>query len=90
MKKKIYKYPLEVQDEQVVLLPTGAKILTVQAQNDRPCLWALVNPTAPNDMAVTIRIIGTGHEIQDSDNLEYISTFLSFNGLFVLHAFVKR
>lgn len=90
MKKKIYKYPLEVQDEQVVLLPTGAKILTVQAQKDRPCLWALVNPTAPNDMAVTIRIIGTGHEIQDSDNLEYISTFQSFKGQFVLHAFVKR
>ena len=41
MKKKIYKYPLEVQDEQVVMLPTGAKILTVQSQKDRPCLWAL-------------------------------------------------
>lgn len=23
--KKIYKYPIEIQDEQVVLLPTGAK-----------------------------------------------------------------
>lgn len=90
MKKKIYKYPLEVQDEQVVMLPTGAKILTVQAQNDRPCLWTLVNPTAPNDMAVTVRLIGTGHEIQDIDSLEYISTFQTVNGRFVLHAFVKR
>ena len=31
--KKIYKYPTEIQDEQVVLLPTGAKILTVQTQS---------------------------------------------------------
>lgn len=29
--RAVYKYPLEIQDEQVVLLPTGAKILTVQA-----------------------------------------------------------
>lgn len=88
--KAVYKYPLEIQDEQVVLLPTGAKILTVQAQKDRPCLWALVNPTAPNDMALTIRIFGTGHKIQDIDSLEYISTFQSFDGLFVLHVFVQR
>ena len=26
MIKKIYKYPIVIQDEQVVLLPTGAKI----------------------------------------------------------------
>ena len=70
MKKKIYKYPLEVQDEQVVMLPTGAKILTVQSQKDRPCLWALVNPTAPNDMAVTIRLIGTGHEIRSNPSMD--------------------
>ena len=88
--RAVYKYPLEIQDEQVVLLPTGAKILTVQAQKDRPCLWALVNPTAPNDMAIIIRLFRTGHTIPNSDSLEYISTFQSFDGLFVLHAFVQR
>lgn len=30
--KKIYKYPIEIQDEQVVLLPTGAKILSTNAK----------------------------------------------------------
>lgn len=85
--KKIYKYPLEIKDEQVVLLPTGSKILTVQSQGGKACLWALVNPTMPNDMSVTIRIFGTGHTIQDSDRLEYIGTFQMCGGAIVFHVF---
>lgn len=88
--EKIYKYPLEITDEQVIMLPTGAKILTIQAQNDIPCFWAMVNPTAPNDMAITIRIFGTGYEIKDTDYLEYIGTFQIYNGTLVFHVFVKR
>lgn len=90
MRKTIYKYPLEIVDEQVVLLPTGAKILTVQTQMDKPCIWAMVNPTAPNNMALTIRIFGTGHTIKDSDSLEYIGTFQIYGGRLVFHAFVQR
>lgn len=85
--KKIYKYPIEIQDEQVVLLPTGAKILTVQTQGGKACLWAMVNPTIPNDMAVTIRIFGTGHTIQDADRLEYIGTIQMCGGALVFHVF---
>lgn len=90
MRNTIYKYPLEIKDEQVVMLPTGAKILTVQAQMDKPCIWAMVNPTAPNNMALTIRIFGTGHTIKDSDSLEYIGTFQIYGGRLVFHAFVQR
>lgn len=85
--KKIYKYPIEIQDEQVVLLPTGAKILTVQTQGGKAFLWAMVNPTMPNDMAVTIRIFGTGHTIQDADRLEYIGTIQMCGGVLVFHVF---
>lgn len=85
--KKIYKYPIEIQDEQVVLLPTGAKILTVQTQGGKAFLWAMVNPTMPNDMAVTIRIFGTGHTIQDADRLEYIGTIQMCGGALVFHVF---
>ena len=85
--KKIYKYPIEIQDEQVVLLPTGAKILTVQTQSGKAFLWAMVNPTMHNDMAVTIRIFGTGHTIQDADRLEYIGTIQMCGGALVFHVF---
>lgn len=85
--KKIYKYPIEIQSEQIVLLPTGAKILTVQSQGEKACLWAIVNPTMPNDMAITLRIIGTGHTITDSDKLEYIGTIQLCGGALVFHVF---
>lgn len=88
--KKIYKYPLEIQDEQVVLLPTGAEILTVQSILDKAYLYAMVNPTAPNDMAVTIHMFGTGHPVQDSDLLKYIGTFQIYGGHLVLHVFRQR
>ena len=85
--KKIYKYPIKIQDEQVVLLPTGAKILTVQTQSGKAFIWAMVNPTMTNDMAVTIRIFGTGHTIQDADRLEYIGTIQMCGGALVFHVF---
>ena len=88
--EKIFKYPIEVTDEQVVLLPTGAKILTIQNQGEVPCIWALVNPTAPKDMAITIRIHGTGHDVPDSDSLEYISTFQMMGGRLVFHSFIVK
>lgn len=90
MKETVYKYPLEIEDEQVVLLPTGARILTVQQQNNNIFLWALVNPTSPNVQAFTIRIHGTGHAISDSDELEYINTVQLYGGKLVFHVFVKR
>lgn len=36
--KKIYKYRIEVTDDQNIEMPVGAKILTVQTQNGVPCI----------------------------------------------------
>lgn len=90
MKETVYKYSLEIKDEQMVLLPIGARILTVQQQNNNIFLWALVNSTASEEQAFTIRIHGTGHAISDSDELEYINTVQLYGGKLVFHVFVKR
>lgn len=42
--QRIYKYPIETVDQQQVKMPDGAQILTVQVQNGKPCLWAMVDP----------------------------------------------
>lgn len=42
--KTIYKYPLDVTDRQVIAMPEDAEILTVQVQNGKPMLWAVVDP----------------------------------------------
>ena len=41
--KRIFKYELIVANHSKLCLPVGAKILSVQAQRDTVCLWALVD-----------------------------------------------
>ena len=86
MKKSIWKFPLEVTDEQKVELPIGAKPLTVQVQGDTACLWALVDTQVQKEARV-IQIFGTGHRV--SNEGEYISTFQMHGGSLVFHAFIK-
>lgn len=42
--KKIYKYRIEVTDDQNIEMPVGAKILTVQTQNGVPAFgqWLIL------------------------------------------------
>ncbi len=89
MYKTIWKYNLAVKDEQIIELPEKSTILTVQAQNDMICLWALVNPETDVKERRCIRVIGTGHAINDFDNLKYISTVQIFNGKLVFGIFEK-
>mgnify|MGYP001592531188 CR=1 FL=1 len=82
---RVFKYQLEVTDRQTVIMPKAARILCVQAQNGRPCLWALV----PDDMAPELRVIfthGTGHTCS-SDIGSYVGTYQLQNGAFVGHVF---
>lgn len=83
MKQTVYKYPLIIDDEQIVSLPVGAQILTVQMQG-RPCLWALVDPDLPHeDRRILMR--GTGHDAQGVGR--YIATFQMRGGALVFHVF---
>lgn len=83
--KKIFKYPIDLIDKQTIFMPKGAVILTVQIQMNRACIWSMVEPDKPNEKRV-IRVIGTGHEIQDR-NLKYIGTIQQFDGELILHVF---
>lgn len=69
------------------MLPEGAKILDVQIQFDKPCLWALVNPE--NKLVKRkFRFAGTGHDITENpENLEFISTFQISGGRGIFHIF---
>lgn len=55
----IYKYPLILEDRQVVLMPRAAQILSAQMQGRTLCLWALVD-TAQDMKPRQIEILGTG------------------------------
>jgi hypothetical protein len=87
----IWKYPLEVVDSQAVEMPRGATILAVQAQDDVPCIWALVDPEKPVK-ARTIYTYGTGHPISNMVSLStrHIGTYQIAGGKLVFHVFVSE
>lgn len=87
MIKKIFKYPIPVADAFEISLPENAQILTVQAQFEDACLWALVDPEARTEIRI-LRIFGTGHPVDGPiNNLKYISTFQLNGGQLVFHVF---
>jgi len=92
MKKTIYKYELSpvLQGNHSLKLPKNAEILSVQAQNDTPCIWALVYP----DNEVEERffeLFGTGHDIPCDMGIDrkFIGTFQMYGGSLVFHLFER-
>lgn len=68
MPARIYKYPLEVKDRQVVSVPQGAKVLSVQMQNGKITIWALCPDATAVHESRTFHIFGTGHDLPEIAN----------------------
>jgi hypothetical protein len=86
---RIYKYPLQVTDVQILQLPKGARVLAVQCQHDAPQLWALVNEKQPPEPRVFVTY-GTGNPIPDTAAQErYTCTYQMRGGALVFHVFER-
>ena len=96
MIRKVFRYPVELTDEQVITMPEGAQILSVARRegsrvvlgvgsNEAVELWALVDPYAPPEQR-HIRVIGTGHPVP-SDELDFLGTVQLAQGLLIFHIF---
>lgn len=80
--KQIWKY--DVHDGSI-RMPIGAKILSVQLQNNRPMMWAIVDPNAETEIR-KFEIVGTGMGFNDTNYMyTYIGTFQ--DNPFVWHLF---
>jgi hypothetical protein len=90
MTTTIWKFKLPIEDDFTLQLPKGYKILTVQMQNEAPCLWVLVSLEEKEMETATFRVAGTGHPI-DMENyplgIEYINSFQMENGKLMFHLF---
>lgn len=85
--KTIWKY-VTCWDAFALMMPRGAKVLSVQVQNGVPCIWALVDPVEPVEMRRFL-LVGTGHEIECTDGLSFIGTFQMRDGELVFHLFER-
>lgn len=88
--KTIWKFPLTVTDVQIVMMPPGAEILSVEIQGGIICLWALIDVKKETQLEVPhqIEIVGTGNPMQQIDHWlsrKFIGTVQQ--GQFVWHIF---
>lgn len=87
--RRIHKHEItEMTDGFETDLPVGARILTVQVQKSGfPCFWYAFDDDLKHTTKRRFRMVGTGHDIPDYDDLDYIGTFTIFNGDIVVHLF---
>lgn len=83
--KTIWKFPIQVDDEQSMLAPDGWRPLAVQFQRGELCLWALVDPEAEKKK-VRVYVNGTGHPVRH--NGTFVGTVQMMGGDLVFHVFV--
>lgn len=93
---KVFKYNLEVTDEQTLKLPPGSRVLSVMNQRDNIVLYALVNPINNKNLTedISIRIVGTGHDIDFfipnpnlADGYKFLGTISLHGGALMFHVF---
>ena len=60
----IHKYPMDLDDHEVVFMPRGAKIAKIGVQRGKICVWALVDTDMP-ETEHHFYIRGTGHPAPD-------------------------
>ena len=82
---RIWKERLKITDEQKILVPKDAKILTVQEQRERLQIWFLCDETKPKELR-RIAIYGTRNPMPNEPG-EYIGTVQMNQGTSVWHVF---
>jgi hypothetical protein len=86
--KTIFKYPIEVTDEQKVKLPSDSLIISAINQNGQLVIYALVDTEEKDTEEKTIRIFGTGHPC-DVEEFDYNFLGSVVTGDFVWHIFAE-
>lgn len=86
--KAIFKYLLEEKELSIIEMPKGSEILCVQLQNDKPCIWALVDEEKELGNRF-IELFVTGHPITELHNRKYIGTCQLLEGRLVFHCFER-
>jgi len=88
--KAIFKYPLEIKDEQQIEMYAHAFILSVKEQNNEIVLYAKISHEEEKKEMRTIYIFGTGHDIPNTLNAYFLDTVMTNGGRLVWHIFVKN
>lgn len=86
--KSIWKVNLAVADQQLVHLPEGAEVLSVQVQGGVPTVWFKCD-TEREPVGRTFFMYGTGHQLPEEPG-RFIGTFQLHGGALVFHLFERE
>lgn len=87
---KVWKFELDVSARQCIRMPSGAAVLSVGLQGATVCLWAMVDPTAPEEKR-TFESYATGQDVSSPGGLRFIGTTVDLSGSpLVFHHFERR
>jgi len=85
--KTIWKYTLDVTTLQLIEIPSDFEVLSVQCQNNVPCVWIIVDPDSEK-IGRLFEIKGTGHELEDKKRT-FLGTFQTEVFDLVFHVFLR-
>ncbi len=85
--RTIWKFPFEVDDILEIAMPKGAEVLHVDAQNDQPCIWAMVNSDEPMEDRRFL-LFGTGLVVPHM-KIMHLGSFQMRGGRLVFHLFME-
>lgn len=83
--KVVYKFEIPFLDHITLPLPKDAELLHFASQGGAPMIWALVDPTQPQQDR-SFRLAGTGHPIEE-EGLTFVGTAMFGGGALVFHLF---
>jgi hypothetical protein len=83
--REIWKFPLQIEHEQCLMMPTNPEYLSAQFQNGQLCVWAMIEPDNLKRQ-YKFFIVGTGHKVPDNVGA-YIGTVQQLPHNLVWHVF---
>ena len=86
--KTIWKWKLRINGTQVINMPSGAEVLSIQTQQGSPVLWALVNEDNPLTSR-TFATYGTGFIMPENPG-KYIGSYQNKLETLVFHVFEQE
>ena len=89
-KRRIYKYEIEIIDEQILTLPKDSKILSIINQHEKVYIYVDVDSYTQQTEDYYVQLYGTGYHIRHDDSYIFLGTISLKEGDFILHAFYKK
>ena len=87
--KTIWKYEIEISNSFTVRMPLFAEFLHIDVQDERPCMWFLVDDKFEL-VDCEFCVIGTGHNAEGMAKNDHLGTFQLQGGRLVFHVFSGR